>query len=89
MVIIDFGGKIKDNMPGQPLEHIATYLTMTFTWAFMIACKDSLSPCVPHLHLYLLGVYSCCDLFKVIICIIMLRNLVKRKNLMISTFEKD
>lgn len=83
MVIFSFIGKLRDKMPDQPLSHIATYITMSFTWVCMIACKDSLSQCVPPIHLYLLGSYTVVDLFKIFFCFLMLKNLVRRKNIVI------
>jgi hypothetical protein len=52
----------------------------------MVGSIDYLSPCVPKIHLFLLAVYLASDFFKSILSILMLKNLVKRKSLVINEF---
>lgn len=82
-------GKLYHRYIAQPMEHIPTFAVMTFWWCFMLIHRSELEECVPMSFLFNLGYYTCADTVKVGLCLLLLRNVVARKDQLIKKYGDE
>ena len=62
---------------------------MLFWFGFMLVYRNMMNPCVHWLQLYILGGYSVIDFLKVAFSVLLLRNVVNRKNKILKEYKNS
>ena len=84
-----YSAKLFHRYIAQPIEHIPTYAVMCFWWIFMLVKREYLDECVPLHFLFDIGYYSCADVVKVGVSLLLLRNVVGRKHCLIKKYGDE
>ena len=76
---------IKARKASSPMTSLSVYLTLFMYYAFLFLYKDLLPRKIPVSSLYLLSVYPATDWFCVIFSWLMLRGIIKRRDILLAS----